>query len=251
MGLGEGLVHAEAADLSPEQEYPQQHPHVADAGDDECFLGRFFGRRSFVPEADKQVGANANQLPGHVEQQEVVGQHQGQHGTGEKSVDRVVPAEPGIPAHVPQGVDLHHQRNKGDQANHHDGERIDKDAPTQGHAPLQPGKARLKPIAVVIADQGLGGLADGAVRRVRRRIQEAEQHHPEQHKPGADGGNRGQGGQEAAPTRQIRRHHHQRRCGKAQNRNQPGECHAMYPPRLPFHQVDLVHVCRGAVAVYP
>ena len=71
--------HAEAAHVDPQQQDAHQQSDVADAGHHEGFLCGFPGAGALEPEADEQVGAQAHQLPRDVQQQEVVGQRQGQH----------------------------------------------------------------------------------------------------------------------------------------------------------------------------
>ena len=90
--------------------------------------------------ANQQVRADADQLPGEVEQQKVVGEHQRQHRRDEERDDGVVPAVARVTLHVAKRVDLHHQPDKADDREHHDRHGIDVDAQPQlemaGH--LQP-----------------------------------------------------------------------------------------------------------------
>ena len=159
--------HAEAADLVPEEQDANQQPHIADAGDDEGLLGRLPRRWPFVPEADQQVGADANQFPGHIEQQEAVGKDDREHGGGEQRVDREVPVDARVAVHVAKGVDLHHQGHKGHEAQHGDGYRVNEEAPSQLYAAGKAGKAGIEPGAIVVAGERLG--ADGDVTSARWR----------------------------------------------------------------------------------
>ena len=96
----EGVGHAEAAHVDPQQQDAHQQTHVADAGHHKGFLGGLPGPGIFKPEPDEQVGTQAHQLPGDVEQQEVVGQRQRQHGGDEQRLPRKIPTETRVALHV-------------------------------------------------------------------------------------------------------------------------------------------------------
>ena len=77
MGAGtDGLKrvqHAEGANIPPNQKDTNQQANIANPSDNECFLCRFPSLGAFVPETNQQIRTDANQLPSHVEQQEIVG----------------------------------------------------------------------------------------------------------------------------------------------------------------------------------
>ena len=108
-----GVQHAEGSDFTVNEQNTNQQSNVADSGDNERLLGCFSCGCSFVPESNQQVGADSYQFPGHVQQQEVIGQHQGEHGRGEHGMNGKVPAKPRVALHVSQGVNLDHHRDKG------------------------------------------------------------------------------------------------------------------------------------------
>ena len=59
--------------LSEQQDYPDQETHVADAGGDERLLRRFHRGAPLEPEAYQQVGSQTDQLPGDVQEQQIIG----------------------------------------------------------------------------------------------------------------------------------------------------------------------------------
>ena len=104
------LRHAAAADeprhpreieracQEAEHEDANEKAQVSNTGDDKGLLCRARGFRLLVPEPDQEVRAEADQLPRHVEQDEVVGQHEREHGKGKKREVREEPSRsPGSP----------------------------------------------------------------------------------------------------------------------------------------------------------
>ena len=87
---------------------PMSRNDVADARGDERLLRRLGRGPPLVVVADEQEGAEAHALPGDVEQQEVVGEHQRQHRGDEEREDGVEPAVARFAVHVAERVD-HHQ----------------------------------------------------------------------------------------------------------------------------------------------
>ena len=81
----------ERAGLRPQIGQADHKQHIAHAGGDKRF-DRRLARRDLawvgvdlvVPEANQQVRAQAHQLPGHEEQQQVAGEHHQQHRSGEQ-----------------------------------------------------------------------------------------------------------------------------------------------------------------------
>ena len=84
-----------------------QESNVADAGDDERFLGCGSRSGTFMPEADQQVGRHTHQLPEHIELDDIGRQHQPQHGSSEQRHVGVVTGEARVTLHITEGVDLH------------------------------------------------------------------------------------------------------------------------------------------------
>ena len=63
---------------------PSDEAEIADAVDDERLDRRGIGRRLVVPEADQQIGGEADAFPAEEHLDEVVGGHQHQHREGEQ-----------------------------------------------------------------------------------------------------------------------------------------------------------------------
>ena len=122
-----------------------------------------------------RVGAESHQLPRHVEQQQVVRQHQHQHARAEQGVHGEVPADAGVVrvavAHVAERVDLHDDRHECDEREHRNRQRVDDDAPTHLERP----RAEPVPGEVVLA---------------YALVQHVEQHRPDRDERGDDGQHR-------------------------------------------------------------
>ena len=66
------------------QEDAEREAEVADPVDDEGLDRRGVGRRLLVPEADQQIGGEADAFPAEEHLHQIVGRHQHQHGEGEQ-----------------------------------------------------------------------------------------------------------------------------------------------------------------------
>ena len=111
--------------LLEDQEDGEQEPGVTDAVVDERLLARRGGRLALEPEGDQPVGADAHALPAHEREQQVVRQHQEEHGEHEEvQVDeelRVVP----VALHVADGVQVDERADAGDEHAHRHRQRVD------------------------------------------------------------------------------------------------------------------------------
>ncbi|KAF0242187.1 MAG: hypothetical protein FD180_4058 [Planctomycetota bacterium] len=101
-----------------QDEDAEEHPDIADAVGEERLLLRVGGGLLLEPEPDQQVAREADQLPEHVQREQVVAEDQPEHGEredreiGEKSrVARVV-------RHVPDREDVNERRNERDDHEH-------------------------------------------------------------------------------------------------------------------------------------
>ena len=93
----------------------QREPGVADPVRDERLLGRDRGGRLELPEADQQVGRQADALPPGVQQQVVVGQHEQQHRREEQVHVAEEPAPLRVAGHVADREDEDQRADPGDQ----------------------------------------------------------------------------------------------------------------------------------------
>ncbi len=147
------LPEIERARENAQEQDADEKPEITEAVHDESLL-RGAGRgRLLVPEPDQEVGAKADQLPGHIEKDEVVRQDEREHGKGEKREVGEEPAEARIPFHVAQGVDLHQEAHGRDDHEHESRQGVDQDADVDADA------ARVKPGQVRLKGSGPGELA--------------------------------------------------------------------------------------------
>ena len=122
MGKDFGVV--QAAGECGNQSDTQNEAEVTDAVDQK---GLHIGedRSGLVePKTNQQIRHQTYRLPPEEQLQEIVAHHQHQHGKreqGDVGEEAVVAL---ILMHVTDGVDVHHERDKGDYAHHHGGQAI-------------------------------------------------------------------------------------------------------------------------------
>ena len=114
--------------LRPDQHDPEDESDIADPVDDERLLAGQGRAAAGEPEADQQVAAQPDQLPGHEDDQEVVGQDQQEHREHEQVEVGEEPPVAAVVAHVADRVDVDEQADRG----HHDqqagGQGVDEEA---------------------------------------------------------------------------------------------------------------------------
>ena len=81
-----------------------------------------------IPEADQQVGGEADDLPTHEEQQEAVGDDDAEHGSGEESEEAEEAGEVFVVGHVADAVDEDQQADEGDHDQHDGGQWVEQPA---------------------------------------------------------------------------------------------------------------------------
>ena len=219
-------MHGEGAGGLEEDENADEEGHVAHAGHDKRLLGGLGGGSALGVEADEEIGAETDQLPEHVEDEQVVDDDEGEHRRGEEGEHGEEPADLGVTAHVGEGVDLHRQRDCRDEADHDEGELVD------GHAEGDADVARLEPEALeagraVAYDVGGEEPEQGESRRDRgdgeRRA--LERHVPPQEQNAGEGAG-GERGRKPGPLDSHAIPRRGSRCRSA----------------LPAHEVDLIDV---------
>ena len=108
-GLGEHLAVVQRAGECRDQPDAEDETEVADAVDQKGLHVGEDGRLALVPEADQQIGHQADRFPAEEQLQEVVAHDEHEHrereqrDVGEETVVAVVLS------HVADGVDVHHQ----------------------------------------------------------------------------------------------------------------------------------------------
>ena len=143
----------------------EDEAEVADAIDQESLHVGENGGRAGVPEADQQVGDEADSFPTEEELHEVVAHDEHQHREGKQRdvAEEAVVAR--IVLHVANGVDVHHQRHEGDDQHHRGGQGIDQEPDLEPVvAARQPGIDRAVegvPGLDVLEDDDRGGEGDG------------------------------------------------------------------------------------------
>ena len=136
------VVEEQGAGLGVEPDHAEEESEVADAGGDEGFLGGGGGFGLGVPEADEEVGGEADDLPAHEEQKQAVGDDHAEHGAGEEREKAEEAGEVLVVGHVADAVDEDQQADEGDHDQHHCGQRI------EHPAEREPLVAKLKPAEV-------------------------------------------------------------------------------------------------------
>ncbi len=106
---------AETARAQAQDEDAEQEADVAQAGHEERLHRGARIAPVFPPVADEEVGAQAHDLPAHVEDQEVARVDDQQHGAGEQADERAVGGVAGVGFEVADRVDLYGQGHHGHQ----------------------------------------------------------------------------------------------------------------------------------------
>ena len=157
---GAVIVEEQRAGLGEEPDHAEEEKDVADAGGEEGFFGRGRGGGPLIPEADEQIRGEADDFPGHEEQQHAVGDDHAQHGSRKEGEEAEEAGEVLVVGHVADGINEDEQAHEADHHQHDGGEGIED--PAQGDA----GRAHLKPGEV----DGLeDGVAAGPTRQIRGR----------------------------------------------------------------------------------
>ncbi len=123
----ENRLVIQCPEMRQNQANPKDEAEVADTIDQKCFHVGQDCRRARIPEADQQVGHEANGFPTEKQLHEVVAHHQHQHGEGKQRdvAEEAVIAR--IFVHVADGVYVHHQRNEGHHEHHGHGQGINQE----------------------------------------------------------------------------------------------------------------------------
>ena len=124
----------------------EEEAQVSDAGGQKRLLRGPSRRLELVPEADQEVRAQPHELPADEEQQEVVGKHEGEHGSGEQRQDRVVPALTLVAVHIADRVDLHAARHERDGHEQDGRDRVELHAELEGPASDDSQRPRVVPL---------------------------------------------------------------------------------------------------------
>src|ERR1700722_2057834 len=98
-----------------DEEHAEQESGVADAVDDERFVGGVAGRFGMEKKSNDEVGAEANAFPANEHEHIVVGEDEGEHGEHEEVE---VPEEAVVAAfmrHVADGINMDEHADAGNE----------------------------------------------------------------------------------------------------------------------------------------
>src|SRR5208283_2120021 len=98
---------------------------IPDAGHHEGLDRRTGVRGLPVPEADEEVGAEADPLPAEIEQEQVVRKHQDEHGADEKVHISEEAAIALTPFHKADRVEVDEKADDGNDHDHREGEAVE------------------------------------------------------------------------------------------------------------------------------
>src|SRR5439155_3513202 len=112
------------AQVQEDQESGEDHADVADGIHHERFATGKHRRRSLVPEADQQVGAESDTGPTNDQPDQIAGQNEQQHRKHEEIHVGEESRVTGVFPHVADRVDMNHEADAGDHEDHQGGERV-------------------------------------------------------------------------------------------------------------------------------
>jgi hypothetical protein len=134
---------AEVADSAEDEKTEhdaKSETKIADAIDEECFLGRFAGGGFFVVVTDQEIRAEADAFPAQVQHDQVVAHDQAGHGEDEEAEISEEAEVSRFAFHVTGGEDGDEESDAGDDAEHDGRKRIEKETGLGGEgAGLNPG----------------------------------------------------------------------------------------------------------------
>ena len=133
--VGEDRLVLDRVEEDEDAEDAEREAEITDAVDDEGLYRRSVRRRALEPEADQQVGGEADALPAEEHLDEVVRGHQREHGEGEERQVGEEARPAGIMRHVADRVDVDERRDRRHHDQHHDGQRIDAEGPVDRERP--------------------------------------------------------------------------------------------------------------------
>ncbi len=111
-GQAAELNDIEGAGIGIKYQDGGQETEVTQAGHDKGFLGGIGGGRPLEPETDQQIGAEADHFPEDEHHQEIIGQHQSQHGGGKQGHPGIIAMITRVAVHIALGINLDHQADQ-------------------------------------------------------------------------------------------------------------------------------------------
>jgi hypothetical protein len=115
----------------PEQHEPGEHHQAAHPGHEQGVQRRPARPLVTIVEADQQVRRDRRELPAHVQQQQVVGEHQRRHRAGEQREEPGGPTGSCVVVEVAQAVREHQRPDARHEHEHQDRERVQPEVEAQ------------------------------------------------------------------------------------------------------------------------
>src|ERR1035441_9704952 len=106
------IIEEQSARFCIEPDHADKKAQVADARSDEGFLRCGCGIWIVVPEADEEIGGEADDLPAHEEEEQAVGDNDAQHGSGKERQKAEEAREVFVVGHVADAVDKDEQTDE-------------------------------------------------------------------------------------------------------------------------------------------
>ena len=129
---GEDRRDRDGAEHQERAENAEGEAEVADAVDDERLERRRIGGRLVVPEADQQVGSEADAFPAEEHLHQAVGGHQHQHREAEQRQIGEEARLARVLLHIAPAVEVDEAGDGRDDDQHHRGQAIDAQRPVDG-----------------------------------------------------------------------------------------------------------------------
>ncbi len=124
--------HGVEADRVVEQEHAhdaEREAEIADPVDHEGLDRRGVGGRPVIPEADQEVGAQADAFPAEEHLNEIVRRHQHQHEESEEVQVGHEPRDRRVVAHIADRIDVDAGRDQRHHRDHHGRQRVEAQRP--------------------------------------------------------------------------------------------------------------------------
>ena len=103
----------------PDHQDAEHESEVADAIGEKRFLGRLGRGVAFEPVPDEHVGSEADQLPKNEKHDEIVREHDAEHGEHEERERGEVTRLAFVTAHVTERINVNQRADAGDEDKHH------------------------------------------------------------------------------------------------------------------------------------
>ncbi|OPZ94169.1 MAG: hypothetical protein BWY72_02383 [Bacteroidetes bacterium ADurb.Bin416] len=126
--LRKSLCVVQRTGIGHDQADAQNKTKVTNTINQERFHVGEYGSRLVEPETDQQVGNQTNSLPAEKQLEQVVAHHQHQHGERKQGDVGKEPVVTFVFLHIPDGVEMNHQRHEGHDTHHHRRETVHQEA---------------------------------------------------------------------------------------------------------------------------